>query len=87
MKQSRQAREAQKRSRQEKAKERKKPAVAEESEKKVLVEDTPALDTYEARQRARLLLGGLVTSCFLIFGYVIYRLFIHDPMAIEADRR
>ena len=40
---------------------------------KVLVEETPALDTYEARQRGRLIMGGLFAACFLIFGWIVYR--------------
>jgi formylglycine-generating enzyme required for sulfatase activity len=71
------------RSKAEKSKAAKKPAQPDGSEKKVLIEETPALDTYEARQRARLLLGGLVAGCCLIFGWICYQLFLHDPMAIE----
>ena len=41
---------------------KKQPPVAEGAEKKVLIEETPALDTYEARQRGRLVLGGLVAA-------------------------
>ncbi len=52
------------------------------AEKKVLVEDTPALDTYEARQRGRLIIGGLIASCFGIFGWIFYSLFIYDPNPI-----
>ena len=55
------------------------------SEKKVLVEETPALDTYEARQRARLILGVLVASCFAIFGWIIYQVFLYDPNPIVAS--
>src|SRR5262245_1878396 len=66
-----------------KARPGKKPAVEEGTEKKVLIEETPALDTYEARQRARLIIGGLITSCILIFGWIVYRLFLHDPGAID----
>ena len=45
----------------------------------MLVEDTPALDTYEARQRGRLIIGALVAGCFGIFGWIFYNLFIYDP--------
>ena len=30
----------------------------EKGEKKVLIEETPTLDTYETRRRARLIMGG-----------------------------
>lgn len=52
---------------------------------KALVEETPAFDTYEARQRGRLIVGGLFTSIFLIFGWIGYRLFLYDPGAVEAS--
>jgi formylglycine-generating enzyme required for sulfatase activity len=67
-----------------KAKPSKKEPDKEGSERKVLVEETPSLDTYEARRRARLIMGGLVASCFLIFGWIFYRVFLYDPNAIEA---
>lgn len=59
-------------------------ASSDGSDKRVLIEETPALDTYEGRQRVRLLVGGLAVSCVVIFGYVFYQLFIYDPMAVEA---
>ncbi len=76
------AAEARFRARKAKAKEPKKPAVAEGAEKKVLVEDTPALDTYEARQRGRWIIGGLIAACIGIFVWIIYSLFIYDPNPI-----
>jgi sulfatase modifying factor 1 len=59
----------------------------EGAEKKVLIEETPALDTYEARQRARLLVGGLVAACFLIFFWIVYSVFLSDsnPVEMAAD--
>ncbi|MGC8639380.1 MAG: SUMF1/EgtB/PvdO family nonheme iron enzyme [Isosphaeraceae bacterium] len=82
-KSARRSSEVRRRSRTEKEKNTRKTAPATGVEKRVLIEDTPALDTYEARQRARWLVGGLVAACFLIFGYVFYQLFIYDPMRVE----
>jgi len=82
------AAEVRQRARKAKPKESKKVSGAEQAEKKVLVEETPALDTYEARQRGRLIIGALVASCFGIFGWIFYSLFIHDPnptVATTAD--
>ncbi len=79
--------EVRKRSRPGTAKEGRSPAGGDGSDKKVLVEETPALDTYEARQRARLILGVLVTSCFAIFGWIFYQLFLYDPNRDRGDRR
>ncbi|MGA2706367.1 MAG: SUMF1/EgtB/PvdO family nonheme iron enzyme [Isosphaeraceae bacterium] len=75
--------EVRQRARKAKPKESKKSPGDEGSEKKVLVEETPALDTYEARQRGRLIVGALVASCFGIFGWIFYNLFIYDPNAME----
>ena len=79
--------EVRQRARKAKPKESKKPPGDEGSEKKVLVEETPALDTYEARQRGRLIVGALVAGCFGIFGWIFYNLFIYDPnpMVITGD--
>ena len=66
-----------------KSKAKKQPPVAEGAEKKVLIEETPTLDTYEARQRARLVLGGLVAACFLIFFWIVYSVFLSDPNPVE----
>ena len=51
--------------------------------KKVLVEETPALDTYESRRRARLLMGGLSAPAFLLLGWIGYRTFLYDPSPID----
>src|SRR5271157_2977235 len=75
--------EVRQRARKAKPKESKKSPWDEGSERKVLVEETPALDTYEARQRGRLIVGALVASCFGIFGWIFYNLFICDPNAME----
>ncbi len=44
----------------------------EDGEKRVLLEETPRFDTIESRQRARLAVGGLITFCFLILGWIVY---------------
>ena len=66
-----------------KSKTKKQPPEAEGAEKKVLIEETPALDTYEARQRARLVLGGLVAACFLIFFWIVYSVFLSNSNPVE----
>jgi formylglycine-generating enzyme required for sulfatase activity len=68
-----------------KANEGKHAPAGEGAEKKVLIEETPALDTYEARQRARLIVGGLGASCFLIFGWIFYQLVLYDPNAGDVS--
>ncbi len=50
----------------------------DENEKKVLVEETPTFDTYEARQRARLIVGGLGVFCLMLFCYIGYRILFGD---------
>ena len=60
------------------------PAAGENSDKKkVLLEDTPSLDTYESRRRARLLMGGLSAACVLLLGWITYRTFLYDPSSID----
>jgi formylglycine-generating enzyme required for sulfatase activity len=66
-----------------KSKPKKQAPETEGGDKKVLIEETPALDTYEARQRARLVLGGLVATCFLIFFWIVYSVFLSDSNPIE----
>jgi formylglycine-generating enzyme required for sulfatase activity len=63
----------------------KEPPVAGENsdKKKVLLEDTPSLDTYESRRRARLLMGGLSAACVLLLGWITYRTFLYDPSSID----
>ena len=48
-------------------------------DKKVLVEETPAFDTYQARQRARVILGSLLAFCILLGCWIFYRVLFHDP--------
>src|SRR5262249_44910781 len=47
--------------------------------KKVLVEETPTLDTYESRRRARMLVGGLGTAAVVLLLWAGYRTFLYDP--------
>ena len=60
------------------------PPTDENGEKKVLIEETPALDTYETRRRARLIMGALGVACVILFGWSIYRVFLYDPVGIDA---
>lgn len=55
---------------------KKKPPIGENGEKRVLVEETPTLDTYESRQRARLILGGLMAFCFVVIGWTVFRMIV-----------
>jgi formylglycine-generating enzyme required for sulfatase activity len=47
--------------------------------KKVLLEETPALDTYESRQKARLMIGGLSLVSAAAMAWIGYRAFFYDP--------
>ncbi|APW59363.1 SUMF1/EgtB/PvdO family nonheme iron enzyme [Paludisphaera borealis] len=51
----------------------------EPGEKKALMEETPAFDTYEARQRARMLTGGLIAGIVGLACYVGYQMFPKNP--------
>ena len=66
------------------AKEKGTAGADEQGEKKVLIEDTPAFDTYDARRRARLIMGALGTGCVLLFGWTIYRAFLYDPVGLNV---
>ncbi|AGA30906.1 hypothetical protein Sinac_6846 [Singulisphaera acidiphila DSM 18658] len=44
--------------------------------KKTLVEETPAFDTYEARQRVRVLIGGALLAVFVVFGFMTIRSYL-----------
>jgi formylglycine-generating enzyme len=59
-------------------------AADEDGEKKVLIEETPTFDTYEARRRARLIMGALGVACVLLFGWSIYRVFLYDPVGLNV---
>ncbi|HZW34078.1 MAG TPA: SUMF1/EgtB/PvdO family nonheme iron enzyme [Isosphaeraceae bacterium] len=60
-------------------------AATPKGEKKVLLEDTPALDTYETRRRARLIMGALIVACVVLVGWITYRVFLYDPSAIRVQ--
>jgi formylglycine-generating enzyme required for sulfatase activity len=49
------------------------------SNKKILIEETPALDTYDSRRRARLLVGGLSATTAVLVVWIAYRTFLYDP--------
>ena len=53
--------------------------------KRVLIEETPSLDTYEARRRARLLVGGLSATSAVLFVWAAYRAFFYDPNPIDLS--
>ncbi len=58
----------------------KKPIDADEKEgKKVLLEETPTLDTVESRQRVRLIVGGVGVSVIVLLCWITYRVFLYDP--------
>jgi formylglycine-generating enzyme required for sulfatase activity len=56
-----------------------KPELNDKGEKKVLIEDTPVLDTYETRQRIRLATGGMLVFVLGLGVYIVYSLFLYDP--------
>jgi formylglycine-generating enzyme required for sulfatase activity len=51
--------------------------------KKTLLEETPALDTLESRQRARWIMGGLTVFCTFLMGWISHRVFLYDPSPID----
>ena len=52
--------------------------------KSVLIEATPAMDTYESRRRARLLIGGLTLTCVFLLGWITYRTFFYNSSPIDV---
>jgi sulfatase modifying factor 1 len=66
------------------AKEKGSSTADDKSEKKVLLEETPALDTYESRRRARLIMGTLSTACVLLSGWIFYRAFLYEPIGFNV---
>jgi formylglycine-generating enzyme len=52
---------------------------ADPKEKRVLLEETPTLDTVESRQRVRLIVGALAVTVFVMLGWITYRVFLYDP--------
>ena len=61
------------------------PALEEDKKgKKVLVEETPALDTVESRQRARMIMGALIVACVVLPAWITYRVFLYDPSPINV---
>ena len=66
------------------AKEAKKRAAKEGKDggKGVLVEETPEVDTYEYRQRVRMLVGGIGLGAVLLFGFVVVMMFA-PPSKVE----
>ncbi|MDG3002745.1 SUMF1/EgtB/PvdO family nonheme iron enzyme [Paludisphaera mucosa] len=56
----------------------------DKGEKKVLIEDTPVLDTYETRQRIRVASGGLILFVVGLACYLVYSFFLYDPFPMGA---
>jgi len=56
----------------------------EKEGKKVLIEETPTLDTYESRRRARFLIAGLTASCVFLVSFITYRTFFYDPSPLDV---
>jgi formylglycine-generating enzyme len=56
-----------------------KPASDEGGEKKALVEETPVFDTYEARQRARMMTGALIVGVIGLAVYLGFQMFPSNP--------
>lgn len=65
-------------------KEKEAPVGEKSAANKVLKEDTPTLDTYETRRRARMLVGALTVVCVLLFCWIIYTGFFYDPSPVMA---
>jgi formylglycine-generating enzyme required for sulfatase activity len=68
---------------------KKKASEGEKGEKRVLLEETPTFDTIESRQRARLLVGGLMAFCIFIVGWNVWSMLFggssNVPIPIEAN--
>jgi formylglycine-generating enzyme len=68
-----------------KSKKSKSPAPDEDKkDKKVLLEETPALDTIESRQRVRMIMGALIAVCVVLPCWITYRVFLYNPSPVEA---
>ena len=68
-----------------KIKKEKAPVASDDKKnKKVLKEDTPALDTIETRHRARLIMGSLVAGSVFLMVWITYRVFLYDPNPIDV---
>jgi len=55
----------------------------EDGEKKALIEETPVFDTYEARQRARMITGGLIVGVIGLAVYLGYQMLPRSPFPDE----
>src|SRR5262249_33433099 len=52
---------------------------------KVLLEDTPSLDTYESRRRARMIMSALTIACVSLMVWITYRVFLYEPSTITVQ--
>jgi hypothetical protein len=62
-----------------------KPKKKKDGGKRVLLEDTPALDTIESRQRARMAMGALMVFCVGIFGWILYGMIFSGSSDFTVD--
>ncbi len=53
--------------------------AASKDGKRVLLEETPAFDTIESRQRVRLIVGASLGVSVLMLVWITYRAFLYDP--------
>ncbi len=58
-------------------------SAAEPGENKVLIEATPSLDTHEARQRGRLIIGALMLAIIGIGFHQVYQTLTYDPFPMD----
>ena len=61
----------------------KEPEPTKDGKKGVLVGETPELDTHEARQRIRIMIGTGMLGLFLLLGWVTYRVFLSGKAGDE----
>jgi formylglycine-generating enzyme required for sulfatase activity len=63
------------------------PEVSESPRKSVLLEETPGLDTIEARRTARLIAGSVATLLIVLAGYLVVRILVHSRSPVEERNR
>src|SRR5262249_39736178 len=57
----------------------------EDGDTRVLLEETPAFDTIESRQRVRIAVGVLMAFCLLIFGWIVHGMIFSDSGDFTVD--
>lgn len=53
--------------------------------KRVLIEETPAFDTVESRQRVRIIVGASIVVSLVMLVWITYRVFLYDPGPIVVQ--